>query len=98
MAYQNIKEERVGSIPKNDRGDFIVVTRCVNERTKEVSVDIRTFYTPKDTEEIAPTQRGIRLSDEHMAELIEYIYNATSVEGKEEIKDRMKAIIETEIE
>jgi ribonucleotide reductase alpha subunit len=94
MAYADTKQTEVGAIKKNNRGDFIKVTACENPSTKAVSVDIREFYT-NDNDEILPTKKGIRVSDEAIAELVEYIYNACSVEGKEELRDRFKAILDT---
>ena len=78
MAYDASKESTkvLGTIDKNDRGDSVVVSFIKNKSTGSESLDIRMYYTDKNTGEKKPTQKGVRLNAEFIDELIEIISKA----------------------
>lgn len=83
-----IKQTVVGTIQKNNRGDYFKITTCENEQKNTKAVDIREFYTD-DNDNILPTKKGVRVNDEKVAELVKYIFEASSIEAKQEILDFM---------
>lgn len=94
MALSDVRQNVVGTIKKNERGDCFKVTSCFNEKTGAYAVDIREFYLNADGEE-SPTKKGIRVSDEKVSELVKYIFASSTQEAKEEIMDALSEFMIT---
>lgn len=63
MAYDYSKEknEIMKQVPKNDRGDYIRVTK-VTKPDGDVQMDIRVYYTSQsDMETVLPGRQGLRI-------------------------------------
>lgn len=72
MAYDFTKEkaEIIASVEKNDRGDHVQVRRITKPDKTQV-IDIREFYLSKsDMTTHLPTQRGLRLNDEVIVDVV----------------------------
>lgn len=73
----NISSLLVGSIKKNERGDYINVSRS-SYKGKE-GIDIRNFYTNANGE-LAPTQKGVNINSELLGEVMALVLKVMSVE------------------
>lgn len=93
MAYDASKEKQevIAQIKKNDRGEYIRVTRVTPVKGNNLSVDIRLMYTNAN-DEIAPTTKGLRLNDENVVEvmmgMLEAMGPAEFTQLMEEIDDK----------
>ena len=76
-----VKEEitslLVGSIKKNERGDYVNVSRS-SYKGKE-GIDIRNFYTNSEGA-LAPTQKGININSEMINDVMALVLKAMSAE------------------
>lgn len=89
MAYTgNDKQEVIGLIEKNNRGEYFQVSRIIPERGLE-SVDIRLMYT-NNNDEIKPTQKGVRVNSETVGELVSTIIKALKPEELAEVMETMQ--------
>lgn len=73
----NISSLLVGSVRKNERGDYINVSRS-SYKGKE-GIDIRNFYTNANGE-LAPTQKGVNINSELLGEVMSLVLKAMSIE------------------
>lgn len=73
----NISSLLVGSIRKNERGDYINVSRS-SYKGKE-GIDIRNFYTNANGE-LAPTQKGVNINSELLGDVMALVLQAMSIE------------------
>lgn len=73
----NISSLLVGSIRKNERGDYINVSRS-SYKGKE-GIDIRNFYTNANGE-LAPTQKGVNINSELLGDVMALVLKAMSIE------------------
>lgn len=73
MAYDATKEKREvkALIDKNSRGDKIQVAKVTVEGRTNTWVDVRTMYTPKDSDALHATGKGIRFDIRILPDLIE---------------------------
>lgn len=86
-----------GLIEKDNRGDFIKVTRIIpNDQTKLESVDIRQWYTDKGTGELKPTAKGVRFNSEAIPSVVKALLDALSVEELEDLQEAGYFITESE--
>ena len=67
----------IGSVKKNERGDYINVSRSSYKGVE--GVDIRNFYTNSDGD-LAPTQKGVNISSELLGEVMSLVLQAMSIE------------------
>jgi hypothetical protein len=78
MAVKNdITSLLVGSIKKNERGDYINVSRSSYKGAE--GIDIRNFYTNGEGE-LAPTQKGVNINSELLGEVMALVLKAMSIE------------------
>lgn len=78
MAVKNdVSSILIGSVKKNERGDYINVSRSSYKGVE--GVDIRNFYTNGDGE-LAPTQKGVNISSELLGEVMSLVLQAMSIE------------------
>lgn len=66
---QRNESVHIKAFKKNDRGDYIVVSR-IDPETKKTAIDIRVMYTD-DNDELRPTTRGVRFNVACIPELVE---------------------------
>jgi len=86
-----------GLIEKDDRGDFIKVTRITpNDKNKLESIDIRQWYTDKETGELKPTAKGVRFNSETVVPVVKAILDALSVEELEDLQAQGYFVTESE--
>lgn len=81
------KEEELGMIKKNDRGDFIRIARIIPAKGNE-AIDIRMFYTD-EMGQLRPTSKGIRISTEKVAEVIRLMMKGLKIEEYEELLEEV---------
>lgn len=74
MSYSS-KDTDIALIKKNDKGDFIKVTKV--ESGGNDYLDIRTMYT-NDAGEVMPTKKGVRFNMEMTTEILDAIFKAAS--------------------
>ena len=68
----------VKSIPKNNRGDYIRISKVEDKDTSEFKgIDIRQYYTGDD-DELYPTKKGIRINAKFLKEVMEILNNIAS--------------------
>ena len=79
MANSAENQEILGEIWKNTRGESVKVSKV--EYRGSTYYDIRKYFTAEDRQE-HPTQKGIRIDEQSMANLINLI--AGGVEIKED--------------
>ena len=73
MAYKSTgKEELVGVVSLGDYSE-LRITRISDESANFSAVDIRNWYCTKNDSEMKPTQKGIRIKKENLAEVLNYI-------------------------
>lgn len=91
MAYDasNEIQREITLISKNDKGDYIRVSNIKKKGSSSdrISYDIRTMYTNKDTDEVLPTQRGIRVDSEVYPRLVAEMVKGMSFDELEEFFD-----------
>lgn len=66
--------KEIGNLGKNDKGDQIIVA-LTSKKGKEY-VDVRTWYTDKTTQQLAPG-KGISIPVDLADEVAQFIMNAT---------------------
>lgn len=90
MAYtQNSTQKVVALIRKNQRGDYIQISRITPENaSKAGSIDIRSMWTTPD-DEIAPSKQGVRINSELIPEVMSALLEAMS---SEELADLLPEI------
>ena len=93
MAYSNEQSVELTKIQKNNRGDFIVVSKITNSTSGNVSVDIRQYYTD-DNDELLPTKKGVRFNTENLLEVMKALTLALEDDEKEELADFLNEAIE----
>lgn len=90
MAYK--ADEQIIEISKTRKGrDDLVVRRIIpNDKNKLQATDIRLWY--ESGGELKPSQKGIRLNTEEIAEVVGYIYQSMSEEEREELKEIIEKV------
>ena len=90
MAYNASNEERkeLCTIVKNNRGEFIKGAIITNKNSGTVSIDIRQFYT-NDSEEVAPTSKGIRFNAENLYDLITGLCEGLEDNEKQDLAEEL---------
>lgn len=89
MSYGKEEQIELALIKRNNRGEYIKVTRIIPEGNRMESVDIRTMYTD-EADEIRPTKKGVRISSESLPELVTALVQSLSTEEAEEIMELIK--------
>lgn len=84
MAFENEINEQVAQIDKNNRGDYMVVSKITNKNTGTVSADIRQFYTD-DNGKVAPTRKGTRVNTEILPDVIKALLQLLEPDELEDI-------------
>ena len=84
MAYKSkeTNDTIIADIQKNNRGDYIRVTRI--EGKDDYSVDVRNMYTNNDGE-ICFTQKGVRMNSENVVEVVVAMLKALNDEDFESV-------------
>lgn len=97
MAYNAGNEERteLAVVNKNDRGEKIVITKIVNKSTGAMSLDLRNYYTDADGV-LRPTQKGIRVRDEIVYEVVKGCLGALDEYELTCLKDYISDVTEEE--
>lgn len=67
----NEKRDVKALFDRGSRSDKVQVSTVVREGADSVWVDIRTMWTPEGSEEIRPTQKGLRFNATGLDALIE---------------------------
>lgn len=89
-------EESSTLISKNDRGDFIRVSRIKPENGRGMeAVDVRLFFTDSYGAQ-RPTQKGVRIHEEVLKEVVIAILDALTVDEFNEVMDHFPDEEETE--
>lgn len=78
MSFDDEKQEVIASIKKNNRGDYINVSKITNGSNEVIGVDIRQFFT-NDDDELCPTKKGLRIKIDNLNEVLDAL--AKIVEG-----------------
>lgn len=101
-TYAKSSQEVFASIPKNDRGEFLQVSRIIPENKNSLeSIDIRLLFTAMDPNEgpvLKPTQKGVRINSETIPEVFAAVYKAMSVEERQEFSDLIASVDKLEEE
>jgi hypothetical protein len=92
MSYDNEVREDLAKINKNNRGEFIHVTKITNKTNSNVSVDVRQYYTSEGGE-ILPTKKGIRLNSELALEVISEMIKVLENDELEDLKDNIDSLL-----
>lgn len=95
MAYSNEQSVELTKIPKNNRGDHIVVSKITNSTSGNVSVDIRQYYTD-DNDDLLPTKKGVRFNTENLLEVMKALTGALEADEKEELVAFLNEVISDE--
>ena len=91
MAYNNNQSEVIAKIKKNDRGEFIVVSKVVSDKGN-TSVDVRQYYTNDDDEQL-PTKKGIRVAYDLIEDVVRAMLNCMDTGDKQLLLDTLDAEI-----
>ena len=97
MAFENEINEQVAQIDKNNRGDYMVVSKITNKNTGSVSADIRQFYTD-DNGKVAPTRKGTRVNSEILPEVIKALLQLVEPDELEDIGEFIENMGADELE
>lgn len=97
MAFENEINEQVAQIDKNNRGDYMVVSKITNKNTGSVSADIRQFYTD-DNGSVAPTRKGTRVNSEILPEVIKALLQLVEPDELEDIGEFIENMGADELE
>lgn len=90
MAYDFSKEKREVLL-EIDRhgGDKIHVTSITREDSSDSWVDFRIMYTPKDSDELRPTQKGVRVNTDFVPDIVEVLIGLMSEDQLNELLDKI---------
>lgn len=91
MAFENEINEQLAQIDKNNRGDYMVVSKITNKNTGTVSADIRQFYTAENGD-IAPTRKGTRVNTEILPDVIKALLQLLEPDELEDIGEFIKSM------
>lgn len=100
MAYDSSKETQVDVIliKKNNRGDYIRVSRIEPEDKKKLpSIDIRNMYTTDD-DEVRPTQKGVRINSEIVPEVFLAMLRAMRYEEVASIREETERLMQEKLD
>ena len=88
MAYnrKNDTEVVLNDFEKNDRGDYVRVTRIENE-DGEYSFDIRNMYTKDGV--LSFTSKGVRVREDMAVDIVASIINAMSESAVDSVMQRI---------
>lgn len=91
MAYANEETVRLAEIPKNEKGDYVVVSKITNKSNGNVSGDVRIFYTDaKDDNKVKPSPRGARFSGELALEIMTAMLDLLEYDELETLKETIE--------
>lgn len=76
------KQEVVALMGKNDRGDYIQISKV--SKGDNDYVDIRQLFTPDGTLKPIPTKKGIVIHMEMLPEVVEYLNAIVEEDGGDE--------------
>ena len=93
MAYTANKETELLKIKKGNSGNYQVITKVENTKTKDVSVDLRNLFTSDDNQ-ILPTKKGIRISGEDLLDVMKAMINCLDVTELDDLKDAIDDILD----
>ena len=93
MAYAANKETELFKIKKGNSGNYQVITKVENTKTKDVSVDLRNMFT-SDDDQILPTKKGIRISGEDLLDVMKAMLNCLDVTELDDLKDAIDDILD----
>ena len=85
MGYEAQKTTVLLEVEKGTRGDKIVVAKLVGEKTGNENIDIRMYYSDKDSGELKPTSKGVRFSTESTLDIVKALVSTLSDLEKEEL-------------
>ena len=91
MAYNADNEKRVehGLVPKNDRGEYVKVTRIIPKSSSRLeSIDIRLMWT-NEAGSILPSQKGVRIHSEMLVDVVKSVVMAMSQEERDELVESL---------
>ena len=99
MAYNaSTNETELLKIKKGNIGNYQVVTKVENTKTKDVSVDLRNMFT-SDEGEILPTKKGIRISGEDLLDVMKALILCLDVTELDDLKEDIDNLLdENEVE
>lgn len=87
MAYSNEQSVELKRIQKNNRGDYLVISK-ITSKTGNVSVDIRQYYTD-DNDEVLPTKKGVRFNAESLMDIVVALSGALEDDEKIELAEML---------
>ena len=92
MAYnKEEKKDNLLTLEKNQRGDYIKVDAVLPESKEGLkSVDIRLWYTADD-KEIKPTQKGVRINEEQLFDVVKAMCSLLQEDEKENLAKHLTA-------
>lgn len=91
MAYNSSMERtEVGKVQKNQKGDYLVVSSYA-EKDGGHTIDMRLFYTEKETEELKPTQKGVRFNSEQSMEVMMLLVKALDETTRADFLSQLQA-------
>ena len=95
MAYNanNETQEELLVLPKNNRGDYIVVKKVTNNSNGAISADVRNYYTNGE-EQVMPTSKGIRINSELLLEVMTAMAKCLETNEIEDLKDKLDDILD----
>lgn len=91
MAFENEINEQLAQIDKNNRGDYMVVSKITNKNTGTVSADIRQFYTDANGD-VAPTRKGTRVNTEILPDVIKALLQLLEPDELEDIGEFIESM------
>ena len=93
MAYASNKETELLKIKKGNSGNYQVITKVENTKTKDVSVDLRNMFT-SDDDQILPTKKGIRISGEDLLDVMKSMLLCLEVNELEDLKEDIDNLLD----
>lgn len=95
MAYDFSKEKKEVLL-EIDRhgGDKVHVTSITRDDSSDSWVDFRIMYTPKDSDELRPTQKGVRISSEFIPEIVDALIGLMSGDQLIDLANKVNSMTE----
>ena len=91
-ASKEIREDLL-DIKKNNRGDYLRVTKITQKASGSESLDVRNYFT-NDADEVCPTSKGVRVSAELAYDLISAMLNILETSELMDMQDVIEEMID----
>lgn len=95
MAYNsnNEKREELLRVEKNNKGEYIVITK-ITTASGSVNMDMRLYFTD-DKGEVRPTQKGVRFNSELLLEILMSLTKGLESDEVMDLMDKLQDMIDT---